>query len=163
MPTTATGLRYPSGNDAPTAATDIAKLASDVDLIKPRGELGYSARYTQAGPVSTSWVTVSGMSVTFTIATARKILATLDLQVTSNVAGTVVGAAIYNVTTTQRKAKTVSVTTANSGESLTIVTRTILAAGTYNFVAQQGHFGGAGGAYFTADPQELIIEDLGPG
>jgi hypothetical protein len=130
----------------------------------PRGELGYAARYTQAGPVTTgNWVTTQGLEVNFTIPTARKIKSTLDLQVTSNVGGTFVGAALYNTTTGQRKSKTMQVLQANYGYGLTIVTRVILPAGSYQMVGQQTYYGGPGGAYFTADPQEVIVEDIGTG
>ena len=156
-------LRYPQGGDATTIAQYFQNLATDVDTVMPGGEAGFAGRYTQAGPVSTSgWVTTSGLTSTFTLLSARKMLIILDLQGTSDAAGTIVGARILNQTNGYWKGKTITIPTTNFGMALTIITRQALPAGTYTIVGQQAWFGGPGGAYFTADPQELMLFDMGP-
>lgn len=131
---------------------------------KATGRLGVVARLSEAGPTSAGagWQTVSGLSITFTIPSRRSIRMTFDLSATSNVAGTSVGAGILNTTNNIRKGKTSTISTANFGESMTVVEEQALDAGTYTIVAQQAQFGGSGGAFFTADKQLLIVDDLGP-
>ena len=132
---------------------DIQNLANDVELKLSGVERGYAERYTTAGPVNSGagWVTVSGLSITFTLAIARRMTIMFQGQCTSNVAGTVVGTRIYNATTTFFTPTTKYIPLANFGEGLAIAHRESLGAGTHTFHIQQCQFGGSGGAYLTAD------------
>lgn len=122
-----------------------------------------AARLTQAGPVAQAagWVTVEGLSATFTIPSRRSIKMTFDAEATSNVAGTLVGAGVYNTANQQGKHKTVTIGVANNGEPITVIDEQSLNAGSYTVVVRHAWFGGGGSAYLTAQKQLLLIEDMG--
>lgn len=163
--TPGTGLPYPAlTGQQPNVPADIQALAVAIETKFPRGKIGYALRSTQAGPVASGsgWVNVSGLGVTVTLQTARTLQCIFQAQATSDVAGTIVGARIWNSTSSGGKGVTTPIAVANFGQPVAVILNTTLPAGTYVFNIQLAQFGGSGGAYFTVDPQEFMVNDIGP-
>jgi hypothetical protein len=127
------------------------------------GEIGYVSRTSQAGPASTlgTWVPVSGLALSFTLPSARKVKLTWSGQLFSDQAGTEVLVRINDTTTSKQKFCTATVNFANYGVGTTAVMRESLAAGTYSVQIDIMRLAGPGSAFLTADLAELIVEDMG--
>lgn len=127
-----------------------------------KGELAYVVRTTGAGPVpsSSGYVSVSGLSASITIPSARKIRATYQGQVVSDQANTNVGIKLLDSSSGAFWQGSHEVSVANVQEQLTVILRESLTAGTYSFVAQLGATG-AGSGFTTNDGSFLLIEDMG--
>jgi hypothetical protein len=128
-----------------------------------QGEIGYVSRASQAGPASTlgTWVPVSGLALSFTLPSARKVKLTWSGQLFSDQAGTEVLVRINDTTTSKQKFCTATVNFANYGVGTTAVRRESLAAGTYSVQIDIMRLAGPGSAFLTADLAELIVEDMG--
>ena len=168
MPNTpALGFPYPPGTGvAPDVPKWMRDLAVAIELKMPRGQLAYARRTAQAGPIQPqqSAIAIAGLSLTVTLATARKLKVTFMAQATSNVAGTIVGIGLQNRNTGELNVNTVQIPVANYGTPIPNMHVTSLPAGSYTFDVMHFNYSlpGFGGSYLTSDPAQHLIEDVGP-
>jgi len=146
-----------------TGAVTTARLTDDrvfVGAATLLPEPGYAFRASQSGPV-TALTDVDGMTATIALPSRRKVKVEWSGQLTSNAVDTNVGVRLLRVGGRFRDA-TVPIHTANAGHAASLFIRDIAPPGTTTYKLQLGRFGGTGSAYITADPQELLVTDLGP-
>lgn len=166
MPSTAfNGFPYPALPQQANVPTDMQALAEQIETKMPRGRLTTAIRSSQAGPVAASagWVAITGLTQSLTLATARKLDLIFVGQVTSNLAGTIVGCRIWNATTSGGIEQTTQIPVDNYGMPMPIFVSDVLAAGTYTFQVQMRQYGGPGDAFLTAVPAAFTINDVGAG